>query len=661
MRCEDFRRLTELCELAISPDGTKVAYVLRSCAEDVGRFTFELFVASVEDGASRETSRLGVGLRAPTWSPDGRRLAMLETAGNGDSATLSVYGVADGSLWEHPSRFVHASHLRWMPGGKGVALLEVEADALGSRSGDAPFRARGLTQLYDGYGTAASFRRRIVEVELETGEVRELVGGDVFVDSFTCAADGTLAYCAATDVSHSLFEPNQPGTVRPLALFLKRHEGSAPRQLTAPERAARAPVFSSDGSEVLFLGLRRFAPGLLRLYSVSLEGGSERLLVPDFDRGIVSGGGYGDGALFPMSSESTVFAARDRGSFKVFRTDPDVGVSPVAGSESESTRHLTAAVVGRRLAYVSTDSAGAQGIRVTDLAGAEVCTLPTRSAPSGLRPLVPLEFTARDGAVLPGWLIEGSGEKDHPKPLLVDVHGGSFSGAWAAQPDLSRLYQQELAERGFHILLLNARGSDGYGEEYATAAAGRWGIADAPDFHDAIDHLVETGVCSGQVAVTGYSYGGFMANWLTATSDRFAASVSGGSICDFVSLYGTSDMGVPLTELDAGVEPLAAPEAALERSPISRARRVRTPTLLLHGAADLRCPIGQAEEWFAALARAGCVVELVRYPGASHGFLSDGPPSYVVDYGRRLVEWVSGALCPEGRLFARSNTLEASP
>lgn len=661
MRCEEFLRLTELCELAISTDGRKLAYVLRSSAGDVGHFAYELFVTSVDDIGRREATKVGPDLRAPVWSPDGRRLAMLSTANKGATATVSLYRVAEGTLREHPTQFLHASHLRWMPAGRSVALLEVEAESLRSRGGDSPLPARGLTQLYDGYGTAVSFRRRLVELEAESGRVRELVGGDLWIDSFACSHDGTLAYCAATGVSTSPSQPNQPGTVRPLALFVQKEAGSS-RQLTSPERAARAPAFAPDGSEILFLGLERFAPGLLRLFSVPVSGGAERRLIPEFDRGIVLGGGYGSGALFPMSSGSTVFAARDAGSFKLFRapTDPHGRVSVIAGTDSESVRHLSAAIGGRRAAYVSTTSSGAQSVRVTNLDGGDVRTLSTRPALSGLRPLVPLEVTSRDGVVLPGWLIEGVRGGGRPKPLLVDIHGGSFSGAWSGQPDLTRLYHQELAGRGVDVLLLNARGSDGYGEEFATAVVGQWGIADAPDFHDAIDHLVGSGECSEQhVAVTGYSYGGFMANWLTATSNRFVASVSGGSICDFVSLFGTSDMGVALTELDAGLSPLEAPQTALERSPISKARDVRTPTLLLHGTADLRCPISQAEEWFAALARAGCIVELVRYPEASHGFLSDGPPSYVLDYGRRLVDWVSSAYRSKGRSLAHVGEFEA--
>ena len=132
-----------------------------------------------------------------------------------------------------------------------------------------------------------------------------------------------------------------------------------------------------------------------------------------------------------------------------------------------------------------------------------------------------------------------------------------------------------------------------------------------------------------------------MTNWLTATSDRFSAAVTGGSICDFVSLFGTSDMGWAMSEYDIGVRPQEDPLGALSRSPVAQGHGVRTPTLLLHGEADTRCPISQAEEWLALLLSRGCEAALVRYPGASHGFLTQGPPSFAVDYGERLVGWVN--------------------
>ncbi|MBE7163004.1 MAG: prolyl oligopeptidase family serine peptidase, partial [Williamsia herbipolensis] len=101
----------------------------------------------------------------------------------------------------------------------------------------------------------------------------------------------------------------------------------------------------------------------------------------------------------------------------------------------------------------------------------------------------------------------------------------------------------------------------------------------------------------------------------------------------------TDDVDHRIYEQELAVQVYDRPETTVLRSPIARAGRVSTPTLLLHAEFDHRCPIGQSEEWFSALRRHGVPSTLVRYPGVSHQFLVDGPPSFRLDYNRRIVDW----------------------
>ena len=132
-----------------------------------------------------------------------------------------------------------------------------------------------------------------------------------------------------------------------------------------------------------------------------------------------------------------------------------------------------------------------------------------------------------------------------------------------------------------------------------------------------------------------------MTNWLTAHTDRFTAAVSGGCVSERASIYGTSDLGCWIGSYEFGAELHEARERFAELSPISYVENVTTPTLILHGENDDRCPIGQAEEWFASLQRLGRAVEFVRYPGASHLFILNGRPSHRIDYNRRIVDWMT--------------------
>jgi CubicO group peptidase (beta-lactamase class C family) len=171
---------------------------------------------------------------------------------------------------------------------------------------------------------------------------------------------------------------------------------------------------------------------------------------------------------------------------------------------------------------------------------------------------------------------------------------------------------------------------------------GGWGIVDAADFLEPIDQLVADGVADpARLAVTGYSYGGYMTCYLTSRDGRFAAAVPGGAVSDLTSMIGTSDEGNTLAAWEFGKPSPAADGAALAAmSPFTRVADVTTPTLLLHGEADIRCPVGQAEQWHTALRQLGVDVELVRYPGASHLFILDGTPSHRIDYNQRVVDWV---------------------
>jgi CubicO group peptidase (beta-lactamase class C family) len=179
---------------------------------------------------------------------------------------------------------------------------------------------------------------------------------------------------------------------------------------------------------------------------------------------------------------------------------------------------------------------------------------------------------------------------------------------------------------------------------------GGWGRLDQQDFEAVVDGLVAEGVADPErLAVTGYSYGGFTTSWLIGQTTRFRAAVAGGVVTNLSSMYGGSDFGSTLALNELGVEPFQSWAAFDELSPARHAARIETPLLILHGDADERCPIGQAEDLFALLRRQRKEVRLVRYPGASHVFIATGRLSHRRDYQRRLVDWVTDHACRKGR------------
>jgi dipeptidyl aminopeptidase/acylaminoacyl peptidase len=247
-------------------------------------------------------------------------------------------------------------------------------------------------------------------------------------------------------------------------------------------------------------------------------------------------------------------------------------------------------------------------------------------------------FRAPDGLEFEGYIW--GGEQGARKPLLLNVHGGPHN-AWTPALSAFELHHQELVTDGWCVLAINPRGSDGYGEAFMKAVVGGWGSHDEQDFTAAVDALVADGTADPErLAVTGYSYGGFMTTWLCGHTDRFRCGVAGGAVTNIASEYGTSDLGGHMADAEYGADPHADPELYRRLSPLTRVADIAAPLLILHGERDDRCDLGQAEELFTALRRLRREVQMVIYPGSSHLFVVNGRPSYQVDYQRRLLAWL---------------------
>ena len=253
------------------------------------------------------------------------------------------------------------------------------------------------------------------------------------------------------------------------------------------------------------------------------------------------------------------------------------------------------------------------------------------------------DFDVPDGKggseTISGWLMLPSGETTGPFPLLLDVHGGPQ--AIAHVEFTKSMWRHVLCSRGWAVLALNPVGSSSYSLEFMTRLKNRWGEYDLPQHLAAIKVLQDEGTADDRLAVYGKSYGGYLPAWAITQTDIFKAAVVSAPVSNIESHRGTSDSGYYVTPYEMCGEPFADDTAARRLSPLDHMHKARTPTLLLQGKDDQRCPIGQSEEIFAALMRSSDVaVEMVLYPDGDHHLAEEGAPRFRIDYVKRLVDWV---------------------
>ena len=257
----------------------------------------------------------------------------------------------------------------------------------------------------------------------------------------------------------------------------------------------------------------------------------------------------------------------------------------------------------------------------------------------GIGRLQPLAWAAPDGLEIHGWLVLPDDTRRRPDrgwPLLVDVHGGpihAHRSRWAANLRSVPL----LVARGWAVLLANPRGSCGRGQAFARQVVGDMGGADAQDLLAGIDHLVATGVADpARLAITGCSYGGFMACWLPTQCSRFAAAVAISPVTHWPSQHYGSH--IPWFDLRfLGGRPEQASGRYHDRSPIHFAGDCRTPMLLMAGQRDRSTPPQQAQYFHGALQRAGRHSVLACYPEEGHSLR--GPQGYL-DSAARCAQWL---------------------
>jgi dipeptidyl aminopeptidase/acylaminoacyl peptidase len=242
------------------------------------------------------------------------------------------------------------------------------------------------------------------------------------------------------------------------------------------------------------------------------------------------------------------------------------------------------------------------------------------------------------GGAIETWVASPAGASEEPLPTVVDIHGGPLGG-WAPAPSIEVVL---LCARGYRVIMPNIRGSAGYGADWIRPQLGDWGGVDAADVHAAVDHVVSLGLADpDRLGVLGLSYGGFMVNWLVATSDQFRAGVSEAGVTNQVSAWAGSDSGVEYNRMALLGEPLdaAGVDRLWRQSPLSHVADIRAPLLLLQGESDMRCPPSDSEQLFVALRVLGRTVEYVLYPEESHVYQAAGRPDRRIDRMTRVLDW----------------------
>jgi len=645
---DDMIAMHRIAEAEISPDGKWVAYTVATPDMDANRNATDIWMAPVAGGEAVQLTRTGKD-SSPKWSPDGKTMAFL-SARSGDS---QVYVLSMDGGEGHPLSKLStgADIVKWSPDGKTILFTssvypDCKDDDCNKKRDEEKDKdkvkahvAEHLLFRHWNHWNDGKRSHLFVMASDGSGEAKDLTAGadyDVPPDQRGDESDinfspdsKEICFTAVTDKVEAISTNGD--------LFLVPVSGGDPKRITTQPGFDGNPVYSPDGKYIAYHA--QLTAGYeadrwrVMLYDRA-AGKSENLTETSFDRSATN-------LAWSPDSKTLYFLAENETLQPVYAMAAKAGAVPkklvdgfnagMALSDDGKTLLLTRNSMTQPAEIF---------VSASDGAGLKQVTHANEALLAKLEMNLPEKFwfDGADGTRVEAMLVRPPNFDAKKKyPVLVLLHGGPqtmWSDSWGY-----RWNEQVFSGAGYATLMINRRGSTGFGQKFTDEITNDWGGKPYVDIIKGVDAaLAKYPFLDGKKMVAaGGSYGGYMADWLATHSDRFKALISHAGIYDKFSMYATEELW--FEEHDMQGTPWSNPASYQKWAPSSTAAalgKFKTPTLVIAGERDYRVPYTQSLEFFSALQRQGVPSKLVVFPDEGHWVLK---PQNAKFWYKTFLDW----------------------
>jgi dipeptidyl aminopeptidase/acylaminoacyl peptidase len=641
---ESLLELTFIASAQLSPDGQRAAAVQTTIAEpkEEDKFPYyrsRIYLYDIQSGEGKAFTQSPKADTMPRFSPDGSQLAFLSQRHEEDKSQLYVMPLSGGEARQLTKLKSGVREFAWHPDGEHLAYIsQGDWEDKAAEKGEAKAITR-MSYKANGLGAPGIKSDEVAQIyllDLEKDQSEKLSDLKSDPDSLVFSPDGRWLYFsgAADWEEEDLWHSN---------LWRLPSEGGEAEALVKNVHVASTPSPSPDGRRLAF-----FAPSEdenfaspTGVWLVPSEGGEARLLTGELEATPSAGGDshYGSYPNKPLWSDDSRYLyvnVNQGGGSGITRIEPDSGELEPLQQEDRVVSGFHHQKGNFAFTAETPDHPGelfvrdAQG-RETQLSHANAGFVKkyrlTKSSPAQ-------HAKAKGGPDLSYWTLEPHKSRQD-RALVLEVHGGPHTNYGYG----FYFEFQLLAAGGYTVVYGNPRGSSSYGQDFEVSMLGGYGTVDADDIL-AIARAARETHPDAPMHLTGGSYGGFMTNWLVGQTDEFKSAVTQRSICNWLSMYGTSDIGYRFNEREVGGNPWDDTDKLWRQSPLKYVANVTTPLLILHAEEDFRCPMEQAEQFYIALKRIGKAdTKLIRFPGESHELSRSGRPDRRLARLEAILEW----------------------
>jgi dipeptidyl aminopeptidase/acylaminoacyl peptidase len=622
-------------QAAVSPDGNSVAWVEDVHAKN-GVVLGSTVIYTKNLKATAPPRRISAGVAdslhaegSVAWSPDSQEIAFLSDAAKKGQLQLYVTNAAGGTprILTNVKGFL--STPTWSPDGKTIALLFTENAT--RASGPLVAETPETGEIKDAF-----FEQRLAMVDLASGKLSQITPADRYIYEYDWSPDGKSFV-----VSSALGNGDNNWWIAELST-LDATTGVM-KSVYKPKLQIANPVWSLDGKQIAFIEGIMSDEGITGgdIHIIGSNGGEAKNLTKDMKASAAWLSWLPDKKILfsEFVGGNSTIAALDPGNGKIEQRWSSEGRLSCGGPFSFA---LSASSDGKTIAGIF--NAFGNPPEAVLISGAPATMTPLTHRNAGLAPAWGQAKSItwkNDNYEVQGWLLYPRDFDPAKKyPLVVNVHGGPSSLSLSHWPG-SHDFSAGLSGMGYFVLYPNPRGSYGQGEAFTRANVKDFGYGDFKDILAGVDEAIRVApVDPNRLGISGWSYGGFMTMWAVTQTDRFKAAMAGAGLSNWQSYYGENLIDQWMIPF-FGKSVYDDPEVYAKSSPINFIKKVKTPTLILVGDSDGEVPAPQSYEFWHALKTLGVETQFVVYEREGHLFAN---PKHQRDVLARTLAWFDAHL-----------------
>lgn len=664
---EDMMSLKRIGSPTISPDGKWVLFAAVDVDLKENKRTSHLWVVPTAGGTAQQLPTTPAGESGGHWSPDGKSYLYLNSADGGTQVWVRGFDSASGTPSVAATKITNisteADGAIWSPDGKNIVFIsEVFPGCMDDACNKFSDQERANSKVkamvfehllfrhWNHYSTGK--RSHLFVVSAEGGVAKDLTPGDHDVPPFSLG--GQDPYAISPDGKEVAFTSNWDevgATSTNNDIFVVPITGGEPKKLSTSPGGDSTPLYSPDGKWLAWRMQKRagYESDRFRLVVYDRKSGEIRNLTEDFDQWV-------EAMAWSPDSKFIYFTSEKEGAAPIYRLNLPValaapkptgtGIRAIEEILGGTNDELNVSSDGKTLVFTQLSVRSPSEVYKIALEGETSAAKPARTGPSStmayksnytaqelshlndatlanvaMEPVESFWFAGAGGTKVQGFLLKPPRfNKDQKYPVKFLIHGGP-QGQWG--DEWSYRWNAELfAADGYIVIMVNPRGSTGYGQAFVDGVNKDWGGKPYIDLMNGLDYAEKTYpfIDKDRECALGASYGGYMIDWVLGHTNRFKCLVSHDGMFNTESAYGsTEELWFP--EWEFGDTPWTNREGYRKWSPHLFAAQFKTPTLVVHGQLDYRLDVSEGFQLFTTLQRLKIPSKMLYFPDEGHWVL----------------------------------------